>query len=451
MTEIEAEGRGEYEEDGASSESRGNIQPARDRPKHQRHHHKRRSGGRVHVSKMLHMTRTNSSSGHEGDNLTMTPHTTEAQASKTNAQGSKPSTNAALKPSESTNSLPKKAEEATQGGTDTSLEADNAQPRQTYDNDIPATSSKEQRTTVQPTISDRHNKENNPLDLLQGNRPKHHRQESRTVIPSTPTSEITSFTVQDATIIPPSAADPRFIKQPLQSKFLMSTPEQSPRNSMLPHTQSSVSPDDANVNMTHKLDKGKSPLHRLDQEKAVHRSYSAENLRSVHDRLNASSSAKTSHRTSMHYLNRGSIITAAAAAAQGYGRSRVQQKQELQRQAFLRDDENHPDNPRNRLSFIPEASRINREYTFVKENYHPMIQSLQRCVERKAKESRASLPKPRHVVRAASSRSLDTARPRLENRHASFHYGQTSRVPTQQQSFISRVFASPVRKMTGSS
>ncbi|KAI7871658.1 hypothetical protein BDF14DRAFT_1740569 [Spinellus fusiger] len=73
---------------------------------------------------------------------------------------------------------------------------------------------------------------------------------------------------------------------------------------------------------------------------------------------------------------------ASAAIAQPAGMTRTQQKLMLQRQHTLVDDENNLAHPRNMIRLTRELERMGREYQCVKKYQDPMMESLIRCAGR---------------------------------------------------------------------
>ncbi|KAI9320610.1 hypothetical protein BX666DRAFT_1213569 [Dichotomocladium elegans] len=72
---------------------------------------------------------------------------------------------------------------------------------------------------------------------------------------------------------------------------------------------------------------------------------------------------------------------AAAANAQPPGMTRTQQKLLLQRQHCLVDDENNLAHPRNMLRLTREIERVGKEYRCVRQYCDPMVESLRRCLQ----------------------------------------------------------------------
>ncbi|KAI7874170.1 hypothetical protein K492DRAFT_174757 [Lichtheimia hyalospora FSU 10163] len=82
---------------------------------------------------------------------------------------------------------------------------------------------------------------------------------------------------------------------------------------------------------------------------------------------------------------------AAAANAQPPGMSRTQQKLLLQRQHCLVDDENNLGHPKNMRRLTRELERVGREYQCVRRYHDPMTESLQRCLEQQQQQPRMRL------------------------------------------------------------
>lgn len=97
---------------------------------------------------------------------------------------------------------------------------------------------------------------------------------------------------------------------------------------------------------------------------------------------------------------------AAAANAQPPGMSRTQQKLLLQRQHCLVDDENNLGHPKNMRRLTRELERVGREYQCVRRYHDPMMESLQRCLEQQQQQQQQ--PRMRLSQRTRSSAVLPT-------------------------------------------
>lgn len=311
---------------------------------HARHHVKRKSGGRVHVSKLMQMTRASNHSQEENES--------DLQDSENDGKRS-----IIVRRTSSQRSLSRL-------GAMEKLSLTTTNETGTETND----------STLQVEA-----KHSNPPRLM-----KHE--------PSVASAKVTPLTAHADNMIASKKAaanssvnTPAPLRQPMKSQFIQSSPESSPSNiARIDHTKKTASshPDFSKLNVAQEnvgfISEPTTPTmtHQQMEQKA-----------------NGSEVSKSS------------IQMAASTAPTAM--TRTQQKLLLQRQHFLADDENNLAHPRNQLRLTKEMEHMNREYMYLRRYQDPMTESLIRVMEKKQNASVNSIsPSPSRNSYSSLQRSL---------------------------------------------
>ncbi|KAJ2959196.1 hypothetical protein NQZ79_g5276 [Umbelopsis isabellina] len=271
---------------------------------HARHHVKRKSGGRVHVSKLMQMTRTASQSHEDGDS-----HTTEAESDTKRS--------IIVRRSSSQRSLPRLA---------AMEKLSEANPTEMEEGSNDAISDAISSTVNHTTATSNNNVESKPSHA-----PRLMKHE-----PSVATAKVTTFTALADNMVTgtksASSSSPAITgdRKPVKSQFVTSTTDTSP-------TTSQNGPQLAKKNMSN----SQPDLSRM----AVQRD-------SIANTNDSSTSLFNDQRSHGSDASMSSIQMAASTAPTAM--TRTQQKLLLQRQHFLADDENNLAHPRNQLRLTKE-------------------------------------------------------------------------------------------------
>ncbi|KAI8584440.1 hypothetical protein K450DRAFT_216433 [Umbelopsis ramanniana AG] len=325
---------------------------------HARHHVKRKSGGRVHVSKLMQMTRASSHTQEDGESGTIEPENDGKRSiivRRTSSQRSLPRL-AAMEKLSVTNA--------------------NEAPQDTYE--------------AQTQVDTKHN---NPPQLI-----RHE--------PSAASAKVTAFTAHAdnmiaTTKVPANTtiSNPYSQRQPMKSQFIQPSPDVSPPSNdvMIEKQAASSHPDISKLTSTHE---------------SVAFSSEPATPTLTHQ--------QSDHRAIPPDMGKSSIQMAASTAPTAM--TRTQQKLLLQRQHFLADDENNLAHPRNQLRLTKEMEHVNREYMYVRRYQDPMSESLIRCMEKKQRNASAfSMPhsperRPHsNLQRSLTSRSMQDTQATLDH------------------------------------
>jgi len=328
---------------------------------HARHHVKRKSGGRVHVSKLMQMTRASS-------------HTQEESESGNAEAENDGKRSIIVRRTSSQRSLPRLAAMEKLSVTNV-----NEAPQDTY----------EANTQVET-------KHNNPPQLI-----KHE--------PSVASAKVTPFTAHADNMIATNKvpanttiSNSNSQRQPMKSQFIQPSPEaspsSSPNNELIKKHAASSHPDFSKLASAHE---------------SVAFSSEPATPTLTHQQ-------QSDHRTNPPDMVKSSIQMAASTAPAAM--TRTQQKLLLQRQHFLADDENNLAHPRNQLRLTKEMEHVNREYMYVRRYQDPMTDSLIRCMEKKQRNASAiSMPhsperRPHsNLQRSLTSRSMQDTQSTLDH------------------------------------
>jgi hypothetical protein len=347
------------EEEDAQTESHTNH-PVKKAPA--RHHVKRKSGGRVHVSKLMQMTRASS-------------HTQEESESGNAEAENDGKRSIIVRRTSSQRSLPRLAAMEKLSVTNV-----NEAPQDTYE--------------TNPQVETKHN---NPPKLI-----KHE--------PSVASAKVTPFTAHADNMIatnkvPASTtiSNSNSQRQPMKSQFIQPSPEASP----------SSSPNNELIKK-HAASSHRDFSKLASAQESVAFSSSEPAIPSL------THQQQSDHRTNPPDMVKSSIQMAASTAPAAM--TRTQQKLLLQRQHFLADDENNLAHPRNQLRLTKEMEHVNREYMYVRRYQDPMTESLIRCMEKKQRNaSAASMPhsperRPHsNLQRSLTSRSMQDTQSTLDH------------------------------------
>ncbi|KAI8145741.1 hypothetical protein BJV82DRAFT_23436 [Fennellomyces sp. T-0311] len=327
--------------------------------KHTRHHVKRRSTGRVHVTKLAPMARANA-------------HTdTEAE----DHQDGKHRPN--MRRSQSQRSLNRLSSFDRKGGGLTSLAPLNpAQPKNNTSTISPPTTPPLKAEREEEETSSSSSSSSSPGQRVKNNNPAFVLSQRG---PAEPVEQ-TFNAVANNLVAPDKAALPAFHKQATSPKSPTTEPTTSLKKRVPPLRSQFI--DEQQQQEEH---------HHHTQQQHPKRPEKSPRLSNV----------------------------ASAATAQPHGISRTQQKLLLQRQHCLVDDENNLAHPRNMRRLTHEMERVAREYRCVRRYRDPMLESLERCL---GKESPPQRLQPSNRTRSSSvlptSHSHDIPAPHSEQRQA---------------------------------
>lgn len=318
---------------------------------HARHHVKRKSGGRVHVSKLMQMTRAMNLSQEDSESSNVDLENDVKRSiivRRTSSQRSLPRLAAMEKLSLAT------ANEADTSESNTQVET----------------------------------KPNNPPRLM-----KHE--------PSAASAKVTPLTAHAENLVASNkmptnttTSNPVTHRQPMKSQFIQLSPDPSP--SSLP---SNEFPKKATASSHPDFSK----LTSLQENVTFSSEPTTPTL----------SHQQTDQRANAPDMAKSSIQMAVSTTPTAM--TRTQQKLLLQRQHFLADDENNLAHPRNQLRLTKEMEHMNREYMYVRRYQDPMTESLIRCMEKKQNASVNRIPSSPErypygsLQRSLTSRSMQDA------------------------------------------
>ncbi|KAI8391131.1 uncharacterized protein BYT42DRAFT_555730 [Radiomyces spectabilis] len=176
-----------------------------------------------------------------------------------------------------------------------------------------------------------------------------------------------------------------------------------------------VAPDKAAVStITHASPTQSSPVTDISaRKKPLLRSHFVDD----HADWHASAVSPDPHHSSHSRPNSGVDVSrakfmsngAVAATAQSAGMTRTQQKMMLQKQHSLVDDENSLAHPRNMIRLTRELERMGREYRCMRRFEDPMMESLLRCMAQKEEEQRPQKMHPRLASLGAHQRTMSSS------------------------------------------
>jgi TORC1 subunit TCO89 len=327
---------------------------------HARHHVKRKSGGRVHVSKLMQMTRASSHNQEDSESGNL----------ETENDGKR---SIIVRRTSSQRSLPRLAAMEKLSVTNA-----NEEPQDTY----------EAHTHVEA-------KQNHPPQLV-----KHE--------PSVASAKVTPFTAHadhmiatNKVLANTTISNSNSQRQPMKSQFIQPSPDASPSsppsNELIKKHVSGSHPDITKLASTH-------------ESVAFNSEPATPTLthQQSDQRINPPDMVKSSIQM--------------AASTTPTAMTRTQQKLLLQRQHFLADDENNLAHPRNQLRLTKEMEHVNREYLYVRRYQDPMTESLIRCMEKKQRNASAiSMPnsperRPHsNLQRSLTSRSMQDTQSTLDH------------------------------------
>ncbi|KAI9482557.1 hypothetical protein BDB00DRAFT_857354 [Zychaea mexicana] len=401
--------------------------------KHTRHHVKRRSTGRVHVTKLAPMARANASAhtdteadeyDHTGS--TKRPHMRRSQSQRSlNRLSSferkggmtamaplhppQPQKNTAISNSENNNSTITANTSTISPPTTPPLQAKGKQQQQ---RSLPPPSSASSSSSSSSSSSE----EVEEMEIK-----KHQQRLERNVEEdqeiACPTPSVSSPTVLRndcrnsnkslSTIASkPSILSQRGTAAPIEQTFnAVANNLVAPDKAALPafHKQAtSPSKSPSSQSDSHKTKKRMPPLRSqfIDEHSHHHNSNNSQQQQQHPESVAAdphhSQHSNSLKRSNMEKSPRQSNV-ASAATAQPPGISRTQQKLLLQRQHCLVDDENNLGHPRNMLRLTRELERVGREYRCVRRYRDPMLESLQRCASAGNVQQQEHNPHPRRL------------------------------------------------------
>jgi hypothetical protein len=332
---------------------------------HAKHHVKRKSGGRVHVSKLMQMTRTASQSHEDGDG-----HNPEAESDARRS--------IIVRRSSSQRSLPRLA---------AMEKLSEANPTELEESSHNANSH-----AISNAVSNATSTSINNVESKASHAPRLMKHE-----PSVATAKVTAYTALADNLVTGTKSAPSNSpaitedRKPVKSQFVSSTPDTSPASS---HSGSQLAKKNKSSSQP---DLSRMAVQRDSQANASDSSPSL-----YHDQRSHGSDASMS-----------SIQMAASTAPTAM--TRTQQKLLLQRQHFLADDENNLAHPRNQLRLTKEMEHMDREYMYLRRYQDPMTDSLIRCVKKQQRStlspshSESSAIRHSHPQRSLSSRSIQDA------------------------------------------
>ncbi|KAH8553807.1 hypothetical protein BGW37DRAFT_518742 [Umbelopsis sp. PMI_123] len=337
---------GEEEDSQAESHTSHPVKKA-----HARHHVKRKSGGRVHVSKLMQMTRAS------------IPLQDDSESGNIESENDG-KRSIIVRRTSSQRSLPRLA----------AMEK------------LTVTNSNEVQQDTYEANAQAEIKHNNPPQLI-----RHE--------PSIASAKVTPLTAHAENLIasnkvPTNAtiSNSNTQRQPMKSQFIQSSPDGSP---------SSLPSNDLVKRHTTSLYQDFSKVASAHESVAFNSEPTTPTL----------SHQQSDHRTNQPDMVKSSIQMAASTAPTAM--TRTQQKLLLQRQHFLADDENNLAHPRNQLRLTKEMEHVNREYMYVRRYQDPMTESLIRCMEKKQQNASAAsmlrTPERRphgNLQRSLTSRSM---------------------------------------------
>ncbi|KAG2226138.1 hypothetical protein INT45_011755 [Circinella minor] len=391
--------------------------------KHTRHHVKRRSTGRVHVTKLAPMARANAHTDTEADDHDSThsthkrPHMRRSQSQRSlNRLSAGMTALAPLHPQTSTiknnnastisppTTPPLQSKEQQQQGKERKQKK-----KQKHPSSSSSSSSEEEQALgkeVKNKVDDTNN--NYPIPSISSPAILRNNNNNKNLISTSVTSSNTSTSK-------PYVLSQREPAAPVEQTFnAVANNLVAPDKAALPsfHKQAtSPSKSPSNTSDSHAGKKRMPPLRSQFIDEHHHHPSSTSSFSSHHNitqhnhhqHHQQDDSQYHSHHGSNNNIKRSGLEksprqsnVASAATAQPPGLSRTQQKLMLQRQHCLVDDENNLGHPRNMLRLTRELERVGREYRCVKRYRDPMLESLQRCVMGNKQEPEQQLQQHQH-------------------------------------------------------
>ncbi|KAI7847701.1 hypothetical protein BDC45DRAFT_525300 [Circinella umbellata] len=379
--------------------------------KHTRHHVKRRSTGRVHVTKLAPMARANAHTDTEADDHDSThsthkrPHMRRSQSQRSlNRLSAGMTALAPLHPQTSTiknnnastisppTTPPLQSKEKQQQGK----ERKQKKNQKHISSSSSSSSSEEEEQALGKEAKDKVDDTNNNYPIPSISSPAILRNDNNN---SNKNLTSTSVTSSNTSTSKPYVLSQREPAAPVEQTFnAVANNLVAPDKAALPsfHKQAtSPSKSPSNTSDSHAGKKRMPPLRSQFIDEHHHHSSSTSSFSSHHNNPQHSHHQHHQQDDSQYHSHHGSNSNikrsgleksprqsnvASAATAQPPGLSRTQQKLMLQRQHCLVDDENNLGHPRNMLRLTRELERVGREYRCVKRYRDPMLESLQRCV-----------------------------------------------------------------------